>query len=186
MSTLLNIWREFGAYLRYANAQNLALLAINGGLWSLIVGLAKQDTVSIQAFLASQPQHHYLIFSAFIGFSQLCLFVSLIPRLSLERYSFKVAACRTLGLISKPKPVDERNAFYFLDVADFSTHVEFSAFLQHNGITSRSDCAPAELALCSQIHTVAKICTRKMATFVVALLLSGLGLASLATLAFWS
>jgi len=180
MNILLNIWREIGAYLRYANSRNLALLTINASIITLTTAwLTSTDPANIFTFLKPNLLC-YIIIMLFVGLSQIVIFISFFPtlnRASLRRSAW-ISIARAFRLITPKVAPENRNPFFFGEVSQFESPADYFANLRtyHQDIVGDVGQGPtirerdsAIYACAEQVWVVSNLTATKFAQFAVAL-----------------
>lgn len=176
---LLNIWREIGAYLRYADAKCIflsgaslgALISfiqyrtiVAGAGWS-VLGNVNQSDISVSAWVAI-----FLFFAAFLS-SSLAALPSLSKKLVRVRVFIGIGNFFSSGTGSS----SGTGIIYFRDIAALKSGADFESKVQEAMGTETSFNA-AETELCEQIWIVSKISTAKFyaANISIAALLAGI------------
>lgn len=157
MSELINIWREIGAYNRFAETK----LAFFIGLVLAILSVENSATPSANGPITLLKGGNYLIVNIFAIVSLLMAAAALVPQLrSITCFDW---------LIPRSKA---SNPFYFISIAN---SVSSREWLQAYGLTlSETETARAAL-LAEQIYVLAKITSRKFSVLRYALILLGAG-----------
>lgn len=176
---LLNIWREIGAYLRYADAKCIFLSGASLGVlvsyiqyrtivssvgWSILGNLAQSD-ISISAWVAI-----LLFFVAFLS-SSLAALPSLSKKLVRVRAFIGIGNFFSSGMGS----ISGTGVIYFRDIATFRSGAVFEAKVK-KAMAVETSFSAAETELCEQIWIVSRISTAKFyaANISIAALLAGI------------
>jgi hypothetical protein len=175
MTALLNIWREFSSYLRYANSRNLALLTINASILALASTWLTPPGVPYLIWQIFKPPlgYHTIIISLITG-SQLILFISFIPSLDSERAgrSRWISIARSLHLITPAVPSDRRNPFFFGEVSQFNDPKAYFEYLKMHYSELVGDVSAdhsTSFACIQQIWIISGLTTKKFAQFALSL-----------------
>lgn len=176
---LLNIWREIGAYLRYADAKCIFLSGASLGVlisfiqyrtivasvgWS-VLGSLNQSDISVSAWVAI-----FLFSTAFLS-SSLAALPSLSKKLVRVRVFIGVGNCFSSATGSSRGT----GVIYFRDIARLKSGAEFESKV-HKAMAIGTNFNAAEIELCEQIWIVSRITTAKFyaANISIAALLVGI------------
>jgi hypothetical protein len=180
MNILLNVWREFGAYLRYANSRNLALLTINASIITLITAWITSTTPDNTFAFLRPTLFCYMVIMIFLGSSQIVIFISFFPALNRARprRSAWISVARVFRLITPTVPAQNRSPFFFGEVSQFESPADYFSNLRTyhqdivEGIGQQPTARERELAIykCTeQIWILSKLTATKFAQFAIAL-----------------
>ena len=173
---LLNVWREIGAYLRYADAKCIFLSGISFGLlFSFIRFKLVADNVGWDMFshlsIAKIDVMSWMTILMFGGAFLLCS-AAAIPSLT-DRPKI-VSVLITLGNYFS-RNTETLNTIYFRDIAAFSNDIAYQEeFLRTTCL--KKPLNKAEKALCRQIWIISRIAMAKFFATNLSLFLLFIGL----------
>ncbi|WP_300035731.1 hypothetical protein [uncultured Roseobacter sp.] len=177
-SNLLNIWREIGAYLRFADAKNGVLFGLSATLassyysyvyiepgvsWNVLTILGVKDTAAAE----------FLALSLFCA-ATLVSAVSVFPALS--KHNVRVRIFNRIGKSLKITTSDdsvERSAYFFSDVAAFPTSKAYEEKLRDSSIIA-GEISDGEKDIVEQIYVLSNIASSKYIQFVLSTVFLGL------------
>lgn len=161
-SFLLNVWRENGAYLRFADAKNTAIAALSTTLlvsyykYVYIIPSVNWNILEIFKFSHADEKHILVLFLLF--FSMLISTLSVLPTLSKGswRTNFFNQLGTSVGVL--PSPEGATSIVYFLDIA---AHPNLESYETALSSMMGYSMGPEEQAIASQVWSVSRIAAAK-------------------------
>jgi hypothetical protein len=163
-SSLLNVWRENGAYLRFADSKNALLTGISLALLltytNFVLITDSHDWFSLIALwgIASISPLDCVVFGCFLA-SAFLSGISIVPTLtkSSVRTNLFISLARHFSVI---KLKNQQGTIYFLDVAAYPTAIEYQKRLL-NQLREGTVLTSADKDLVAQIWIVSRIASSK-------------------------
>lgn len=178
-SSLLNIWRENGAYLRFGDAKGLFLFGVSTTVFaSYIYELLKVTQLNwsvINRITGMEATFwQYVALSLFAGSTFLSM-LSVMPVLSKKSVRIRLILFTGRLLMLVRRHPDTDRVIYFMDIAGFRSHEDLESSLKKS-ISLKRSWTSGEEELINQIWIISRIGASKYVLFVLALtsLVSGI------------